>query len=213
MFDNSFLTCWRERRHLASGELESDVIAPNSPNVLVGFEYQADFLSPQECGPLLAAIGKLPLAHARYKQFTAKRRVMHFGGRYDFSNNELLPAGPIPEVLLPVRQRVAALAGLQPEDFSHAMAAEYSPGVQLGWHRDVPDFEVVAGVSLGSSARLQFRPYPPQAISRKQYFNAPVDPGSLYILRGPARWEWQHRVPPVPGLRYSITFRTLRTRQ
>ncbi len=175
-----------------------------------GFEYVAQFLSEREQAQLLDMVTALPLAEAQYKQFTAKRRVAHFGGRYDFSNSELLAAGPIPEMLLPLRARVAAVAALTGEDFTHAMVAEYQPGVQLGWHRDVPDFGLVAGLSLGSTARLQFRPYPPTEISRKHYFNASLEPGSLYILRGPARWEWQHRVPPVPALRYSITFRTLR---
>jgi alkylated DNA repair dioxygenase AlkB len=178
--------------------------------MVVGFEYCADFLSRRECAGLAQTIATLPLAHAEYKQFTARRRVIHFGGRYDFSNSELLAAGPIPDALLPLRERIARVASLEAQDFTHAMVAEYQPGVQLGWHRDVPDFEVVAGVSLGSPARMQFRPYPPKDLSRRQYFNATLEPGSLYLLRGPARWEWQHRVPPVPQLRYSITFRTLR---
>jgi alkylated DNA repair dioxygenase AlkB len=136
--------------------------------------------------------------------------VLHFGGRYDFSNSELVPVGPLPGILVPLRERIAAAAGIEPQMFTHAMVAGYAAGVQLGWHRDVPDFELIAGVSLGSTARMQFRPYPPQELSRKQYLNVWLDPGSLYCLRGPARWEWQHRVPPVPQLRYSITYRTLR---
>jgi alkylated DNA repair dioxygenase AlkB len=178
--------------------------------MVAGFEYHPDFVSARECAQLLDAIAAMPLVQAQYKQFTARRRVAHFGGRYDYSSNELLPSGPLPDMLIPLRERIAAAAGIEPQTFTHAMIAEYQPGVQLGWHRDVPDFELVAGVSLGSTARLQFRPYPPQELSRKHYFNALLDPGSLYLLRGPARWEWQHRVPPVPQLRYSITFRTLR---
>jgi alkylated DNA repair dioxygenase AlkB len=178
--------------------------------MVAGFEYHPEFVSAPECAQLLDAIAAMPLVQARYKQFTARRRVAHFGGRYDYSSNELLPSEPLPDMLIPLRERIAAAAGIEPQTFTHAMIAEYQPGVQLGWHRDVPDFELVAGVSLGSTARLQFRPYPPQELSRKHYFNALLDPGSLYLLRGPARWEWQHRVPPVPQLRYSITFRTLR---
>src|ERR1700736_5345316 len=178
--------------------------------MLSGFEYFADFLGKCECAQVLEAVAAMRLVEAQYKQFTARRRVLHFGGRYDFSNNELLPGGPLPEVLMPLRERIGAAAGIEPGMFTHAMIAEYAEGVQLGWHRDVPDFELIAGVSLGSTARLQFRPYPPKDLSRKQYVNASLDPGSLYLLRGPARWQWQHRVPPVPRLRYSITFRTLR---
>src|SRR6202012_5918147 len=35
-------------------------------------------------------------------------------------------------------------------------------------------------------------------------------PRSLYALRGPARWAWQHSVAPVDELRWSITLRTAR---
>jgi alkylated DNA repair dioxygenase AlkB len=175
-----------------------------------GFEYLADFVSAQECAALLSSIASLPLEQAQFRQFTAKRRVIHFGGRYDFSNNELLPSGPLPEFLVPLRARVAQAAGLDPQEFTHAMVAEYRPGTQLGWHRDVSSFELVAGVSLGAAARMQFRPYPPRDLSRRQYVNALLDPGSLYLLKGPVRWDWQHRIPPVSHSRYSITFRTLR---
>jgi alkylated DNA repair dioxygenase AlkB len=35
-------------------------------------------------------------------------------------------------------------------------------------------------------------------------------PGSAYVLKGKARWSWQHSIPPVKEDRYSVTFRTLR---
>ena len=35
-----------------------------------------------------------------------------------------------------------------------------------------------------------------------------LTPRSAYVLRGVARWGWQHSVAPTPALRYSITFRT-----
>jgi alkylated DNA repair dioxygenase AlkB len=40
-----------------------------------------------------------------------------------------------------------------------------------------------------------------------------VQPRSIYLLRGPARWEWQHSVSATRSLRYSITFRTRRARR
>jgi alkylated DNA repair dioxygenase AlkB len=183
-------------------------MAPDKPS---GLLYLADFLSPSDQARLVDAIGAMPLEHAQYKQFTAKRRVIHFGGRYDFSTQELLASESIPDVLLPLRDRIAAVAAVAPEAFSHAMVAEYRSGTQLGWHRDVPDFEIVAGLSLGSPARMQFRPYSPAERLRKHYLNLLLEPGSLYVLRDSARWGWQHRVPPVTRLRYSITFRTRRT--
>jgi alkylated DNA repair dioxygenase AlkB len=43
-------------------------------------------------------------------------------------------------------------------------------------------------------------------------YEVEVAPRSGYVLAGPARTAWQHRVPPTKSLRYSITFRTLRRR-
>ena len=175
-----------------------------------GFAYEPEFLSLEEEQVLLARIRELPLANAQYKEFQAKRRVVSYGGRYDYNANELKPAGEIPEFLHPLRARIASRAGRPPEDFTHALIAEYAEGVQLGWHRDVPDFEVVAGVSLVSACRMRFRRYPPAP--REKSIALEIAPRSAYRMEGEARWGWQHSVPPVPALRYSITFRTLRSR-
>ncbi|MDB6044794.1 MAG: 2OG-Fe(II) oxygenase [Gammaproteobacteria bacterium] len=177
-----------------------------------GFDYQPEFLGEDAASALLLAIAEMPLAEAEYKQYRAHRRVLHFGGRYDYSRNELLSANnPWPDILIPLRDRIAERVGIEPTAFTHAMFAEYRPGTQLGWHRDVPDFEIVAGVSLGAPAVLQFRPYPPVGITRKDVLNAHLEPRSMYVLRDAVRWNWQHRVPPVTALRYSVTFRTLRS--
>jgi alkylated DNA repair dioxygenase AlkB len=90
------------------------------------------------------------------------------------------------------------------------LVAEYAPGTPLGWHRDVPDFEAIAGVSLGSEAVLRFRPYPPDAAAMRQVVQLEVAPRSIYRLERAARWAWQHCVPPVKAQRWSITFRTPR---
>jgi alkylated DNA repair dioxygenase AlkB len=68
------------------------------------------------------------------------------------------------------------------------LVAEYAPGTPLGWHRDVPDHEDVFGVSLGSTAVLRLRPYPPVAPKREDVVKLRAAPRSIYALRGPARW-------------------------
>ena len=92
------------------------------------------------------------------------------------------------------------------------LVAEYAPGTPLGWHRDVPEHEDVFGVSLGSTATLRFRPYPPVAPKRADVVKLRAAPRSIYAMRGPARWGWQHSVAPVDELRWSITMRTARER-
>ncbi|MBX5462944.1 MAG: alpha-ketoglutarate-dependent dioxygenase AlkB [Steroidobacteraceae bacterium] len=182
---------------------------PNIAGTLIpGYVYEAEFLSREDEAELVRVIEGLPLAAAEYKQFRARRRIVSYGGRYDFSANRLGPAEPIPDFLLPLREKVARWAGESPEQFAHALIAEYPPGTQLGWHRDVPNFEKVVGVSLLSACRMRFRRYPPRP--RERSVAIELEPRSVYRMEGEARWSWQHHIPPTPALRYSITFRTLR---
>jgi len=182
------------------------------PRVLPrGLEYHPDFLTSQDEGELLAAIRSLPLQEAQYKEFTARRRTVSYGSTYDFSTNTSLPAEPIADFLLPLRSKVARWCCVEAESFVHALVAEYRPGTPLGWHRDVPEFEVVAGVSLAGSCRMRFRPYPWTPERKREMFALELMPRSAYILKDTARWQWQHSIPPTKELRYSITFRTRRT--
>ncbi len=200
-----------ETRYTAhtSRYMTQNVLFPVSVNSLIsGYVYQADFLSEPEEAALIREIRTLPLEEAEYKQFRAKRRIKSYGGRYDFSANRLLEAEPVARFLLPLRERVADWTARRAEDFTQALVAEYTPGTQLGWHRDVANFELVVGVSLGSACRMRLRRYPPKIRARSVAVD--LAPRSIYRLDGEARWDWQHRIPPTPGLRYSITFRTLR---
>jgi len=175
-----------------------------------GLRYEAGFLSAEEEARLIAVIRDLPLAAAKYKSFTARRRVVSYGGSFDYDANRLQPTTALVPELEPLRDRVARWAGLAPEDLVHALVAEYAPGTPLGWHRDVPEFEEVMGVSLGASAVLRLRPYPPVDPKRGDIVRLQAAPRSVYLLQGPARWAWQHSVAPVEALRWSVTFRTSR---
>jgi alkylated DNA repair dioxygenase AlkB len=177
--------------------------------LLPGLTYRKEFIDRAEETELVALIQSLPLAEARYREFTARRRIVSFGGSYDFTNHELRAAGAIPETLHPLRARMAELMGVEAATINHALVAEYQPGSPLGWHRDVPEFELVGGVSLHGRARLRFRPYPHRKGDRTG-FRLDLEPRSAYVLRGPARWNWQHAISETKELRYSITFRTLR---
>jgi len=172
--------------------------------------YEDSFLGAADERALLEHIRSLPLAEARYKSWTANRRIVSYGGRYDFDDNVLLPAPPIPPFLEAVKTRAADWAGVAPDDVRQALVAEYRPNTQLGWHRDVPEFEVIIGLSLGAPARMRFRRYPHRPGTRERALVLDLAPRSIYALTGAARWEWQHAISPTKALRYSITFRTLR---
>jgi alkylated DNA repair dioxygenase AlkB len=175
-----------------------------------GLLYEPEFLSREEEAALIEIIRSLPLHAAKYKEYLARRHVASFGGSYDFDTNELLPTTDLDARLRPLRERVAAWHGTAPEKLVHTLVAEYAPGTPLGWHRDVPNFEGIVGVSLGASASLRFRPYPYTPALQKQMVGLEVQPRSIYRMAGAARWKWQHSVEPTKELRWSITFREAR---
>ena len=181
---------------------------PPARDLPPGMRLEEEFLSRQEEQALIATIAALPLANMKYQQYTARRRVVSYGGQYDFSAQRLNEADPLPAWLDPLRERAGAWAGIAPERFTQALVAEYAPGTPLGWHRDVPDFEDVVGISLAADGVMRFRPYPPESGTRADIRKLTLPARSIYLLRGPSRWEWQHAVSPTRALRYSITLRT-----
>ena len=192
---------------MSQGDLFGAAPAP-APSLPPGMRLEPDFLSPAEEAALLAHIAQLPLAPMKYQQYEARRRVVSYGGQYDFGAQQLNEAPPLPPWLDGLRARAAAWIGVAPERFTQALVAEYRPGTPLGWHRDVPDFEDVVGVSLLDEAVLRLRPYPHEPGRRAGVLKLTLPPRSIYLLRGPARWEWQHGIAPTASLRYSITLRT-----
>lgn len=187
------------------GLFEPDGIAAFEP---LGLAYQEEFITKGEEADLIDLILTLPLRQAIYKQYTARRRVLSFGWSYDYDANALVDAADIPAEFDFLRKRIAAWTGVADHAFAQLLIADYPPGTPLGWHRDVPDYELIAGVSLGSAATLRFRPYPPTPGVKSVLRELEAAPRSAYSMRGPARWKWQHSVPPTPAQRWSLTFRT-----
>jgi alkylated DNA repair dioxygenase AlkB len=182
-----------------------------------GFRYQPEFLSGEEEATLLAAIGQVAFADFEMHGVIARRRVAFFGRRYDDAGQASI--SPIPAFLLPLRERLAAWAGIEAEDFVMALINAYPPGAPIGWHRDAPQYELIAGVSLLSACTMKLRPYvyvPPGARAstpgkrRVATHTLTLDPRSAYVMMGEARSAYEHHIPPVATQRYSITFRTAR---
>lgn len=169
-----------------------------------GFKYRTDVIAQAEEQQLIEQIRTLPLKEFEFQGYVGKRRVVSFGWRYDFNDRELLKADDIPPFLLPLRQRAAEFAGLGPTDFQHVLVTEYSRGAAIGWHRDKVAFDKVVGISLLSACRFRFRRRAGEKWERASIL---AEPRSVYLLAGPSRSEWEHSIPPVDQLRYSITFR------
>lgn len=104
---------------------------------------------------------------------------------------------------------------VSPDDFVQAMVSEYSIGTPIGWHRDAPQFGIIIGISLGSACRMRLKPYSSSSKdqTRGKILSLRLEPRSIYVMKGEARSAWQHSIPAVDHLRYSITFRTLRSKR
>lgn len=172
-----------------------------------GFRYADDIVTPDMERQLRARIEQLPFREFEFHGYVGKRRTVSFGWRYDFAERRLHEADDIPEFLLDVRERAARFAGLAAHHLQQALVTEYGPGAAIGWHRDKAVFGEVVGVSLLAPCTFRLRRSHGPAWQR---VNLTARPRSAYLLSGAARTEWEHSIPPVGALRYSITFRNLR---
>jgi alkylated DNA repair dioxygenase AlkB len=186
-----------------------------SAQVPDGFIYHQNFISAAEEHELIHQIQKLNLTPFKYYQFTGKRRTASFGWQYEFGASEITIAPDMPAFLLPVRTAAGNLFNIDPNSLVQTSIIEYSTGSPIGWHRDIPHFGVVVGISLGAACRMRFRKYSrarSKSLNRDEILSIELQPRSIYLMSGASRELWQHSIPPVKELRYAIMMRTLRAK-
>ncbi|UYY59723.1 alpha-ketoglutarate-dependent dioxygenase AlkB [Sphingomonas sp. S2-65] len=171
-----------------------------------GCAYRAGILSEAEEQALIESLRRTDLTPFRFQGWLGKRLTASFGWRYDFDSGSFEEAEPLPDWLLPLRERAAAVAGLKPEALAQALLIRYDPGAGIGWHKDRPVFEDVLGISLGTEATLRLRRRLEKGFERH---SVPLAPRSIYHLSGAARYVWEHSIAPIDAARWSITFRSL----
>lgn len=148
-----------------------------------------------------------------------KRRVQHYGWRYNYRARSIAPAdrlGPLPDWL---EEEAARLTGTVFDTApDQVIVNEYRPGQGISPHIDCrPCFgDTVASLSLGGACVMRFC-HPPTGSTH----DVLLAPGSLLILNGATRHEWTHGIAPrksdvIDGVRcarerrVSLTFRTVR---
>jgi alkylated DNA repair dioxygenase AlkB len=178
----------------------------DAPPVLPdGMRDRADLITPQDEAALVAFIETLPLKPFEFAGgFRGNRRVLSFGWRYDYQVQKLTEASAIPSELVALRGTAARFAGRDPETFQQALVTEYAPGAGIGWHKDKPIYGDVVGVSLLAPCNFRLRR---KTGASWQRASLTAEPRSAYLLSGPSRTVWEHSIPPLGELRYSVTFR------
>lgn len=172
-----------------------------------GFVHREGVLSADEERRFAGPLALLPFAPFEFHGFQGRRRVVSFGWRYDYAGRQIRPSAEMPEFLRPLRERAAQIAGLEPERLQQILVTEYGPGAPIGWHRDKPMFQEIVAISFLAPCLLRFRRRSDSGWERRSF---EVMPRSAYVLSGAARNDWEHSIPPLSALRYSVTFRSLR---
>jgi alkylated DNA repair dioxygenase AlkB len=180
-------------------------IAPRS-DMPEGFRYEEGAITETEESALVEFLQTIELKPFEFHGYTGNRRVKSFGFRYDYSRSQIEAVEDFPPLLKELRQKVAKFAGLDAEKFLQGSINEYPPGAGIGWHRDKPQFGIIVGISLLAPATMHLRRAEGKGWIRRSQL---LQPRSIYCLSGEARMLWEHSIPPVDRLRYSLTFRTL----
>jgi len=175
-----------------------------------GFTYMDEFITMQEEDSLLNTVSKTDLHPMIFQGHAAKRKVASYGYDWSFEKRVLTKGKGIPREYEFLIQRMAQYLSIEKEEVAELLITEYRLGSVINWHRDAPPFDVIAGVSLLSDCVFKLRPHNKSKQKRSAIISLPVRRGSLYVMRGEVRIEWEHATAPVKRVRYSITLRTLR---
>ena len=103
---------------------------------LEGLAQANGIITPSEERALIASIDAVELSPFRFQGWLGKRLTASYGWRYDFDTGSFGPADPIPDWLLPLREKAARFAHLTPGELVQAAVIRYDPGAGIGWHRD-----------------------------------------------------------------------------
>jgi alkylated DNA repair dioxygenase AlkB len=175
-----------------------------------GFAYRDDAIPEREAHALVPIFATLPFKPFEFHGYLGNRRTVSFGWNYDYSGRALRKGEPLPDFLVSLRGLAGEFAGVPAASLEQSTVIEYAPGAGIGWHRDKAEFADVLAFSFLAPCNLRFR----RKRGDGKWDRAAVtaEPRSLYMLRGDARTDWYHSIPPLKALRYSVTFRNLRAK-
>lgn len=159
---------------------------PVSP-AIAGLSYIPDYIDESTEAALLKIIDSQPWMH------DLKRCVQHYGWRYDYKARNVtsdLRIGALPDWLQQHAVRLQQ-AGYFSEAPDQVIINDYQPGQGISAHIDcVPCFaDTIASLSLASPCVMDFT-----HIKIGEKSSLLLEPRSLLVLNGDARYVWQHAI-------------------
>jgi len=185
----------------------------NNQFAVPGLLYVPDFITQPEHDILLDTINS-------YTWITdLKRRVQHYGWRYNYKSRNIdysMFLGPLPNWVQALAQRLYDKHYL-PSIPDQVIVNEYQSGQGIANHVDCePCFgNYISSLSLGSPCVMELI-----SLADKKKVELFLEPRSLVIISGEARYKWTHGIPArrkdqILGytfdrkLRLSMTFRNV----
>jgi DNA oxidative demethylase len=172
-----------------------------------GLNVALNVISERDEADVVASLQEFTLAPMMIRGVASKRLVRHFGVAYDAVSRQISDAPAAPDPVRDAADAAVRSLGRNPADFTEILVTRYPPGAGIGEHRDAPAFGVVAGLSLLSPCTMRFTV---GSGTERRVWEQLLPPRSAYLLSGPARTIWRHRIDPVRWERWSITARTIR---
>ena len=169
--------------------LFDDQTDPQSNNFpIVGLQYIPDFINREQHDELLRQIDAQPWLT------DLKRRVQHYGYRYNYKSRSVdqsMRIGPLPHWADELGGMLCK-QGLMNEKPDQVIVNEYLPGQGIANHIDcVPCFaDTIISLSLGSACVME--------LTNKQTGQMVpllLEPRSLVVLKDEARFVWMHGIP------------------
>lgn len=149
-----------------------------------GLQYLPEYLNGAAHDHLLAEVDTQPWL------MSVDHRVQVYGYHYNHAKRAAFRLGDLPAWATDLALRLCD-DGLLPAVPNQLVANDYPPGSGIFPHIDQAVFgDVVASVSLGSTCVMRFSH---GASGRLEELL--LEPRSVLVLSGDARWAWQHEIP------------------
>ena len=154
-----------------------------------GLQYIENYISVADHYWLLARIDE------RQWLGDLKRRVQHYGFKYDYRARKVdlgMRIGELPTWLEVLRYRLEK-EGYMPKGTDQVIVNEYQPGQGISSHIDCePCFQdTIISLSLGSGCVMNFI----NKSDKTKKIPVWLAPRSLVVLSGEARYGWLHGIP------------------
>lgn len=154
-----------------------------------GFRYIQDYITEYQHDWLLDHIDK------QQWDYFSKRRVQHYGQKYDFNEQQINQGKPVDKFPEWVKRLCLKLHndGHMPKVANQMLVSEYEPGQGIGGHIDKEAcfMDTIVILSLGSSCVMELTDKYDKTKKVPIWFAQ----RSLVVLSKDAKNEWMHGIP------------------